>query len=477
MQTGFKLWLSFLFAFFSVPTFAGQPNVIVFLTDDQGWGDLSLHGNTNLSTPNIDSLARDGTQFENFYVCPVCSPTRSEFLTGRYHQRSGVYSTSAGGERIDLDELTIADTFKAAGYATAAFGKWHNGMQYPYHPVGRGFEYFYGFCSGHWGNYFSPMLERNGQITKGNGFVVDNFTQEAMKFIEQHQKRPFFVYLPYNTPHSPMQVPDRFWNKFKNHELPMRHRDGKENLLHTRAALAMCENIDWNVGRILDKLKQLELANDTIVLFFHDNGPNGARWNGDMKGRKGSTDEGGVRSPLLVRWTNKIPAGHKVNEVAGAIDLLPTLADLCEVEVSRTAPLDGVSLKQPIMGGKYVWPERMIFNAWRNQLSVRTQRYRLDNKGKLFDITVDPEQRHPIQDKQELVDKLVAAANKFREDLEIGNRSDDRPFVIGHPAFRFTQVPARDAVAHGNIKRSKPLSKLLVFQQLEIDRRQDHMDG
>ena len=195
---------------------AKSPNVIVILTDDQGWGDLSMNGNKNLSTPNIDSLARDGASFESFYVCPVCSPTRAEFLTGRYHPRSGVYSTSAGGERMDADERTIADVFRGAGYATAAIGKWHNGMQYPYHPNGRGFDYYYGFCSGHWGNYFDPMLERNGKITKGKGFLVDDLTNEAMKFMERHGgpngEKPFFVYLPYNTPHSPMQVPDEYWN-------------------------------------------------------------------------------------------------------------------------------------------------------------------------------------------------------------------------------------------------------------------------
>ena len=138
-----------------------KTNVVVFLTDDQGWGDLSLHGNTNLSTPNIDSLGKEGATFDRFFVCPVCSPTRAEFLTGRYHVRSGVYSTSAGGERMDLDETTIADLFKRAGYSTGAFGKWHNGMQYPYHPLGRGFDYFYGFCSGHWGHYYDALMERN----------------------------------------------------------------------------------------------------------------------------------------------------------------------------------------------------------------------------------------------------------------------------------------------------------------------------
>ena len=179
------------------PAFAAQPNVIVFLSDDQGWGDISLSGNKNLSTPHIDSLARDGAQFDHFFVCPVCSPTRAEFLTGRYHVRGGVYSTSAGGERLDLDELTISDTFKAGGYSTGAFGKWHNGMQFPYHPNGRGFDEFYGFASGHWGNYFSPMLEHNGKIIQGEGYCIDDFTNKAISFIEKSidEKKPFFTYL------------------------------------------------------------------------------------------------------------------------------------------------------------------------------------------------------------------------------------------------------------------------------------------
>lgn len=197
---------------------AGQPNVVVILTDDQGWGDLSINGNTNLSTPNIDSLAKAGAQFERFFVCPVCSPTRAEFLTGRYHPRSGVFSTSTGGERMSLSEKTIADTFQAGGYATAAFGKWHNGSQWPYHPNARGFDEYYGFPSGHWGDYFDPPLEHNGQFVKGKGFLIDDLTDHAMQFIEQHQARPFFCYVPLNTPHFPAQVPDRFYAKFADAE-------------------------------------------------------------------------------------------------------------------------------------------------------------------------------------------------------------------------------------------------------------------
>ena len=253
-----------------------NPNIVIILSDDQGWGDLGITGNKNLQTPNIDQLALNGALFDRFYVCPVSSPTRAELLTGRYHDRSGVYSTSEGGERLNLGETTIAEVFKSAGYVTAAFGKWHNGMQYPYHPNARGFDEFYGFCTGHWGDYFnSQLMEHNGELVQGNGYVTDDLTDKAIDFIGKHPDDPFFLYIPFNTPHSPMQVPDQWWDKFKDKELKM-FADGRaeENIPFTRAALAMCENIDWNVGRIMEKLKEMELDEETIVLYFCDNGPN-----------------------------------------------------------------------------------------------------------------------------------------------------------------------------------------------------------
>ncbi|MDF1752137.1 MAG: arylsulfatase [Verrucomicrobiales bacterium] len=436
-----------------------KPNVIVILTDDQGWGDLSLSGNTNLSTPNIDSLARDGASFDRFYVCPVCSPTRAEFLTGRYATRSGVYSTSAGGERMNLDEKTVADVFKDGGYRTAAFGKWHNGMQYPYHPNGRGFDEFYGFCSGHWGNYFSsPILEHNGRITKGDGFIIDDFTTRSMSFIEEHKDEPFFVYLPYNTPHSPMQIPDEFWDRFKDKELKMKNREAdKEKDLHLRAALAMCENIDWNVGRILKKLEELEIADNTIIAYFHDNGPNGVRWNGDMKGRKGSTDEGGVRSPLLIRWPKQIAPGTVVKTMGATIDLLPTFADLADIEVKETKELDGISLK-PYLSGSVKEPvERTIISSWKGKVSARTNRFRLGDRGQLFDMVTDPGQRINVAKKFPAeYAALSKELSKWKEEHLPGltPETDDRPFVIGHPNYRYSQIPARDGIPSGEIKRS-----------------------
>ena len=451
--------LPIIFVFSAFSCFAAtKPNVIVFLTDDQGWGDLSLNGNTDLSTPNIDSLANDGASFEHFFVCPVCSPTRAEFLTGRYHVRGGVYSTSAGGERLDLDEVTIADTFRSAGYTTGAFGKWHNGMQYPYHPNGRGFDEFYGFCSGHWGDYFSPPLERNGKIVKGNGFCIDDFTDKAITFIENSSKnkKPFFAYLPYNTPHSPMQVPDKWWDKFKNKKINMRNRDPRrEDIDHLRCALAMCENIDWNIGRVLKKINDLKIEKNTIVIFFHDNGPNGVRWNGGMKGRKGSTDEGGVRSPLLIRWPDKISKGIKINQITSVMDLLPTLTDCANIPISSQKALDGRSLKPLLLGERNKWKERTLINYWRGKTSARNQNFRLDHLGKLYDMTNDPGQLADISALHPKIrNQLLEEVSNWKETVlpELGK--DERSFVVGHPNYRWTQVPARDGVSHGAIKRS-----------------------
>lgn len=443
-----------------------RPNVVVILTDDQGWGDLSVNGNTNLATPNIDSLAKSGAMLERFFVCPVCSPTRAEFLTGRYHPRGGVWNVSTGGERLNLDERTIANTFKASGYATGAFGKWHNGSQFPYHPNGRGFDEYYGFTSGHWGDYFDPPLDHNGELVRGKGFLCDDLTDHALQFIETNRSRPFFCYVPFNTPHSPMQVPDRFFTKFANRDLKLRARStDDENLNFTRAALAMCENIDWNVGRILQRLDELKLADNTIVVYFCDNGPNSFRWNGDMKGRKGTTDEGGVRSPCLIRWPGHIPAGTRVPQIAAAIDLLPTLAEMASVPINGTKPLDGISLKPLLLGQKADWPERAIVSHWAGKLSVRSQRYRLDAAGALFDMLDDPGQKRDVaKEHPEEVERLARAAQFWKSDLLPGLRNDRRPFPVGYREFPLTQLPARDGIPHGGVKRSAKAPNCSFFE-------------
>jgi len=437
---------------------AKKPNVVIFLSDDQGWGDLSMNGNYSLHTPNIDLLAREGASFDRFFVQPVCAPTRAEFLTGRYHPRGNVFDVSLGGERLDLDEVTIADLFVKAGYGTAAFGKWHNGTQYPYHPNGRGFQEYYGFCSGHWGNYFDPMLEHNGKPVQGKGFITDDLTTRAMEYIELNKEKPFFVYLPYCTPHSPMQVPDKFYEKFANmpvRDCPPAVKAAEIN--HTRAALAMCENIDWNVGRVLNQLRELKLEQDTIVLYFSDNGPNGYRWNGGMRGKKGSTDEGGVRSPLVMRWSGVIPAGIEITNIAGAIDLLPTLADLAGVSTKGTKPLDGVSLKSLLLGksASSLIQNRMIMAHWANKFSVRSQRYRLDDKNRLYDMLLDPAQSNDIKNQEQALHlEMVNVKETWRSDVMDEQWRTERPFTIGNAHYQNYLLPARDALFTGGIARS-----------------------
>ncbi|QEG43414.1 arylsulfatase [Roseimaritima ulvae] len=434
---------------------AASPNVVVILTDDQGWGDLSVNGNSNLSTPHIDSLARDGATLNNFYVCPVCSPTRAEFLTGRYHPRTGVSGVSRGQERLNADEVTIADVMRQAGYATGAFGKWHNGTQPPLHPNYRGFDEYYGFTSGHWGHYFSPPLDHNGDTVRGDGFVVDDFTNHAIEFIQTNRDRPFFCYLPLNTPHSPMMVEDRFYDKFATKDLIMKHRDpDREDDLMTRAALAMCENIDWNVGRVLQTLDELNLADNTIVIYFSDNGPNSFRWNGGMKGKKGSTDEGGVRSPLFVRWPNRIQAGLQIEQVSGAIDLLPTISSLVGVTPEIEKAIDGRNMKPLLLEESVAWIDREIVSTWGKRISIRTQRFRLDAAGALYDIrndrgqTVDVSAQYPDETK-----RLRKVADQHRQEFAADfKKYADRPFTVGFAAK--TVLPARDAVEHGTIMRS-----------------------
>jgi arylsulfatase A-like enzyme len=452
------------------PCFAGQPanrpNVVVILADDQGWGDLSVNGNTNLRTPHIDSLATDGVRFERFFVQPVCSPTRAEFLTGRWHPRGGVHGVTTGAERLDLDERTIADAFKAAGYATGCFGKWHNGSQYPYHPNGRGFAEYYGFTSGHWGEYFDPPLDHNGKAVKGKGYITDDLTDRAIAFLKANAAagKPSFCYLALNTPHSPMQVPDRYWQRFEKATLKLTG-DKKEDVNHTRAALAMCENIDDNVGRLLAALKDGKLDRNTVVVYFSDNGPNGPRWNGGMKGRKGSTDEGGVRSPLLVRFPAKVKPGTVVTAVAGAVDLYPTLIDLAGIGRAGDKPFDGISLG-PWLSDADVKPQnRVLFNHWNGRTSARDQRYRLDATGQLFDMVNDPNQtKNVAADHPEDAKRLADAVERWKRDV-LGElpKGDGRPFPVGYAEFPRTVLPARDGVPRGGVKRSAPAPNCSFF--------------
>ena len=473
MVLGWAFWMT------PATSRADPPSVVVLLADDAGWGDFGFNGNRQLETPNIDRIAREGAVLDRFYVCPVCSPTRAEWLTGRYHLRGGVLGVSTGQERLDLDERTVADAFQAAGYATGAFGKWHNGSQWPYHPMARGFDEYYGHTSGHWGEYFDPELELAGKMIREKGYIVDLCTDRAVDFIRRNADSPFFCYIPFTTPHSPWAVPAEDWERFRDRPITqLASQPDREVIDHTRCALAMMENQDRNVGKVLDTLERLGLTESTIVVYFSDNGPNSMRWNGGMRGRKGTTDEGGVRSPGFIRWPSRITAGTVVPEITAAIDLLPTLLSLADIPRVGDKPLDGVDLSPLLLADaaersgstETAWSDRMIFSTWAGRTSVRTPRHRMDDQGRLYDLTADPGQRHDLsQSDPETADKLRRAVAEWMAEMRAeverkpgrepigetpGTRVDPRPLPVGYPEFPITILPARDGRPIGQVARS-----------------------
>jgi arylsulfatase A-like enzyme/outer membrane protein assembly factor BamB len=439
------------------------PNVVIMLADDAGWGDFSSSGNKQVSTPHIDSIAKSGVKLDRFYVCSVCSPTRAELLTGRYHVRCGVAGVSEGAERLNLDEKTIADSFQASGYATGLFGKWHNGSQWPYHPRARGFGEFFGYSEGHWGEYFNPPLEDNdGVFHSMSGYIVDVCTDKAIDFVRRNQKRPFLCYIPFTTPHSPWSVPQDDWKRFASKDLAQRGRDpSKEDLDQTRCVLAMMENQDRNVGRVLGEFESLGLRDNTIVVYFSDNGPQTGRWNDNMKGQKGAVDEGSIRSVCYIQWPAAIKPQRTLHTISSVTDLLPTLVSLAGIPHVGEKPLDGLDLSPWLKHDKE--PEslsqRLIVSRWAKNQSVRSNRYRMDSNENLFDMVADPSQSQPIPQEsaehKQVREQLSKGLKEWRELIASGeSAAKARPFSVGFPAFPITQLPARDGVGYGQIKRS-----------------------
>lgn len=428
-----------------------KPNIIIFLSDDQGWGDLNLNGNPNLNTPNIDGIGANGAIFERFYVSPVCSPTRAELLTGKYFVRSGVRGVTQGYERIDLGHTLMSDFFKDNEYKTGLFGKWHNGSQPPYHPNTRGFDEFYGFTSGHWGNYFSPILERNSKIVRGKGYISDDITNQAITFIK-NSKDPFFTFISFNTPHSPMQVPSSYLENKKVIKQG-RYKD-KENVLKTKAALSMVENLDYNVGRVLDSLKKYKKYENTIVIFFSDNGPNGYRWNNDLKGRKGSTDEGGVRVPFLIQWPIGIKKSIKVNQITSVMDVFPSLIELANLK--SEIKFDGESFVKNINNPKTLDDNRKIFSYWGNKISIRNNNFILDSDDNLYNLNSDLEQLYPLDSFSSIYTELKSAKRKWEDSFVINyqKKKNKRAFTVNFSEQIDTHLPARDAKINGKLKRS-----------------------
>lgn len=351
-----------------------RPNVLIIITDDQGYGDFSIHGNPYLKTPNIDALGRGGVRFDRYFVNSFCAPTRAALLTGRWPLRTGCHGVTHNREAMRPSELTIAEVFAAAGYTTTCIGKWHNGEQFPFTPTGQGFHESFGFNNGHWNNYFDATLLRNSQPEQTAGYISNVLTDEAIRFIEANRQNPFLCYLSFNAPHSPYQVPDDDFAKFKSLGL-----DDK-----LAAFYGMCANIDDNVGRLLKSLERFQLTENTIVVFMTDNGGTAGvkTYNAGMRGGKTSVHEGGSRVPLFVHWPQARWTPHVVGNITSHIDVMPTLLDLCGLK--NPDSLDGVSLR-PLLESVEVptWPNRMLFThnpideVNRYPGAVRTQRYRL----------------------------------------------------------------------------------------------------
>lgn len=446
-------------------TRSAPPNILLILTDDQGYGDLGVHGNPLVETPNVDRLARGGIQFDRFFVSPVCAPTRASLLTGRWWLRSGVWGVTQGREVMRGGEVTIAETLQAAGYRTGIFGKWHNGEQFPLTPLGQGFDEFLGFTAGHWNHYFDAELTRGARPEKTKGYIADVITAAAVAFIEQNRTRPFFCYVPFNTPHSPYQVPDRYFDKYT----------AKGCAPELAAIYGMCENIDDNVGRLLTALDRLGLRENTIVLYLSDNGPVGVqRFNAGMRGTKGTVHEGGTRVPCFLQFPARLREPRLVREITAHIDLYPTLLDLCGVPPPPTAPrLDGVSLVPLLEGKSAGWPERLLFTqqsgAIQPQLhpgAVRTSRHRAvlqAAKGKdarpewqLYDMIADPGQTRDLaKDQPEVVQPLAAAYAAWWQ--EVTHAGFSEPAIsVGHPQQNPVRLTAPQAKLEGKIRFFSP---------------------
>lgn len=434
-----------------------KPNVILILSDDQGYGDLGCHGNQDIQTPHLDRLAAQSTELLRFYVSPVCAPTRASLLTGRYNVRTGVHGVTAGKETMPLDETTVAEAFRADGYRTGLIGKWHLGEAYPNVPHAQGFETFIGMRNGHWNNYFDAEIEHNGKPYVPKGYIADALTNEAMRFVSAHRQEPFFLYLSYNTPHTPYQVPERYWKKFRDRGMP----------IELSAIYGMVENLDENIGRLMQHLDEQGLREETIVIFLTDNGPNGERYNAGLRGRKGAVYEGGVRVPFFVRWPGRVEAGRKLSRIASHIDVYPTLAEMCGVQRPTSLPLDGLSL-WPLLRAEPErrqatadWPDRALFTHREREGNeatlypgaIRTQRYNLVNGVELYDMEKDPGETTNIAAAHpELVRELRGRYEDWFH-TALAERGFRRfPIPVGYPEENPVTLPATQAYFTGGIR-------------------------
>jgi len=427
------------------------PNVIIIMTDDQGFGDLGINQNPNIITPNIDKFANKSIQFNNFFVSPVCAPTRSSLMTGRYSLRTGVRDTYNGGAIMSNNETTIAEILREANYATGIFGKWHLGDNYPFRPSEQGFDeslihlaggigqvgdftnYFKGDTS-----YFDPILWKNNKQNQYEGYCSDIFAENAIEFIEKNKNNSFFCYLSFNAPHTPLQVPEKYYNMYKDLDPELGFSDdlsdfrmNEKDKEDARKIYGMVTNIDDNIGKVINKLKELKIEEETIIIFMTDNGPQQIRYNSSMKGRKGTVYNGGIRVPFYIQYSEKFKESKVINKMSAHIDVLPTILELCNLNVPNDRKIDGQSLV-PFINSKST-NDRFLFSYWTRRfpekyinMSIQNDNYKLvgnndfDSKieeFELYDLVEDPNENNNI------ISQNIETARSFKKEMD--NSIDD----------------------------------------------------
>jgi len=432
-----------------------RPNVVLVITDDQGYGDISAHGNPVLKTPALDELHGESIRLTDYHVSPTCSPTRGALMSGHFTNRAGPWHTIMGRSLLFRGEATLGDVFADSGYRTGMFGKWHLGDNYPYRPEDRGFHEVVRHGGGgvgqtpdYWDNaYFDDTYFHNGKPKKFEGYCSDVYFDSAKRFMEDSvvREKPFFAFISTNAPHSPFHVADRYWKPYL------------EKGLSEREAIffGMVANIDENVGAIREWLEARGLQENTLFIFTTDNGTaNGENvWNSGMRGKKGSEYDGGHRVPFFLHWPKAgLTEGRDVAQLSAHVDVLPTLIDLCGLEAPTNYFFDGRSLAPLIFQLPTAWPDRYLVTdsqrvedpiKWRKS-SVMTQRWRLINGKELYDMSTDPGQEKDIAaERPEMVKKLRGNYEAWWKSIEPAF-SKFADLVLGNPAENPARLTAHE---------------------------------
>jgi len=439
-----------------------RPNVIIVLTDDQGYGDLSCHGNTVIRTPAIDNFYTDAVRLTNFHVSPTCAPTRSALMTGHYTNRTGCWHTIAGRSQLFEEETTMAEVFATNGYATGMFGKWHLGDNYPFRPQDRGFQEVVrhgggGITQGPdlWGNdYFDDRYWHNDSIQQYKGYCTDVFFSEALRFIRENKDRNFFCYIATNAPHSPLHLPENYYKQYSKENLPNEQK----------RFYGMISNIDDNFAALEKALDDLGISENTILIFMTDNGTasgyierNGTSYgyNAGMRGKKGSSYEGGHRVPFFIRWNaGNLAGGRDINRISAHIDVLPTLQELCGLHGDPDSRPDGISLVPLFYNTSENWPERsLIVDSQRLQnivkwksSAVMDDHWRLINGTELYNMDNDPGQEKDIAGQYpETVGRLRESYEKWWLSLDPDRLNSTYAYIrTGTPYETVSRISAHD---------------------------------